>query len=106
MTRAPGRLVLLGHPVSHSKSPALQNAALAAAGIPLRYEALDIDPREFSHAVAMVRAQRAFGNVTVPHKERMHDACDALTPLARRVGAVNVFWFADDDRQIARSVLI
>src|SRR5215218_7720514 len=37
----PGRLVLLGHPVSHSLSPRFQNAALQAAGIPLVYEALD-----------------------------------------------------------------
>jgi shikimate dehydrogenase len=98
VTRAPGRLVLLGHPVSHSKSPAFQNAALMAAGIPLRYETIDVEPVAFADAVSMLRRDRAFGNVTVPHKERMHDACDTLTPLARRVGAVNTFLFADDDR--------
>ena len=44
MTRMPERLVLLGSPVAHSLSPAMQNAALRSAGIPLRYEAIDVTP--------------------------------------------------------------
>ena len=94
----PGRLVLLGHPLGHSLSPKFQNAALAAARIPLRYEALDVEPSAFEDVVQSLRSQRAAGNVTIPFKERMHDACDYLTPLARRVGAVNVFWIDDGDR--------
>jgi shikimate dehydrogenase len=38
--------------------------------------------------------------VTIPFKERMHDACDVLTPLAQRVGAVNVFWIDEDGRLV------
>jgi len=97
VTRGPERLVLLGHPLGHSLSPRFQNAALAAAKIPLRYEAMDVDPAAFEDVVRALRAQRAAGNVTIPFKERMRDACDALTPLARRVGAVNTFWIEDDD---------
>jgi shikimate dehydrogenase len=95
--RRPERLVLLGHPLGHSLSPRFQNAALVAAGIPLRYESVDVEPAAFDEVVDLLRAQRAAGNVTIPFKERMHDACDALTPLARRVGAVNVFWIDDGD---------
>jgi shikimate dehydrogenase len=98
--RLPGRLVLLGHPVSHSRSAQMQNAALAAAGIPLRYEALDVEPRSLEAMLRALRAERAAGNVTIPHKERVHDACDVLTPLARRVGAVNVFWMDDENRLV------
>jgi shikimate dehydrogenase len=98
--RLPGRLVLLGHPLSHSLSPRFQNAALVAAGIPLRYEALDVEPHAFEQTVDSLKTERAAGNVTIPFKERMHDACDVLTPLARRVGAVNVFWIDDDGRLI------
>ncbi|MDB4875390.1 MAG: Shikimate dehydrogenase [Gemmatimonadetes bacterium] len=98
--RQPGRLVLLGHPVGHSLSPRIHNAALSDAGIPLRYEALDVEPRRFDETLEMLRAERAAGNVTVPHKERMFAACDVLTPLARRVGAVNVFWTDDDGRLV------
>jgi shikimate dehydrogenase len=96
--RLPGRLVLLGHPVAHSLSPRLHNAALAADGIALTYEALDVQPSSFDEVVAELRGQRAAGNVTIPHKERMFRACEVLTPLARRVGAVNVFWFGEDGR--------
>jgi shikimate dehydrogenase len=83
--------VLLGHPVSHSLSPVMHNAALAAASIDLRYEALDVEPSAFDRTLVELRAQRAAGNVTVPHKARMFAACATLTDLARRVGAVNVF---------------
>ena len=95
--RRPERLVLLGHPVAHSLSPRMQGAALASAGIPLVYEALDVDPRDFDDVVATLRHENAAGNVTVPHKERMRIVCDDVTPLAVRVGAVNTFW-VDDDR--------
>ena len=91
----PGRLILLGHPVSHSLSPRLQNAALAAARLPLRYEALDVAPDALDTILAELRAEGAAGNVTIPHKERVAMRCDALTPLAARVGAVNTFWVAD-----------
>lgn len=87
--------MLLGHPVAHSLSPRFQTAALAAAGIDVRYEALDVDPAGFEDVVAQLTRERVAGNVTVPFKERMHDACDVLTPLARRVGAVNTFWVDD-----------
>ena len=100
MKQRPGRLVLLGHPLSHSLSPAFQNAALAAAKIPVRYEALDVEPSDFDETIESLRSVNAAGNVTIPFKERMRDACDRLTPLALRVGAVNVFWFDDDSHLV------
>lgn len=100
MTHTPGRLVLLGHPLSHSLSPRFQNAALVAAGIPLRYEAVDVEPTAFEDVVATLKGQNAAGNVTIPFKERMHDACGVLSPLAQRVGAVNVFWIDEDGRLV------
>jgi shikimate dehydrogenase len=94
--RGPERLVLLGHPVAHSLSPRMQDAALKSAGIPLRYEAIDVDPSHFDETIDRLRSENAAGNVTVPHKERMRAACDVLSPLANKVGAVNTFWIADD----------
>lgn len=96
MSGAPGRLVLLGHPVGHSLSPAMQNAALRAAGIPLRYELMDIAPRRLEDAVLQLRRERAAGNVTIPHKEAMVALCDRLTGPAIATGAVNTFWTAVD----------
>jgi shikimate dehydrogenase len=88
--------VLLGHPVRHSLSPVLQNAALRAAGVPLTYEALDVAPDELLTALRTLAESWAAGNVTIPHKESVAELCTRRTPLADRVGAVNTFWFEDD----------
>jgi shikimate dehydrogenase len=87
----PGRLVLLGHPVAHSVSPRFQNAALRRAGIPLVYEALDVPPDELDARLDALLSERAAGNVTIPHKERVAARCTQLTPVAERVSAVNTF---------------
>lgn len=92
--RRPSRLVLLGHPVGHSLSPRIQNAALRSAGIPLEYTALDVAPADLPAALDDIVATGAGGNVTIPHKEAVA-ARASLTTLARRVGAVNTFWVAD-----------
>jgi len=92
MTKRPGRLVLLGHPVGHSLSPVFQSAALKAAKIPLVYEALDVTGRELRRVIRGLRDSNAAGNVTIPHKIAVHDLCDELTDLAAKVGAVNTFW--------------
>jgi shikimate dehydrogenase len=92
----PGRLVLLGHPVAHSLSPAMQNAALDAAGIDLRYEALDVAPGTLPSVLRDLLAARSAGNVTVPHKPAMMQCCERLTTPAARTGAVNTFWHDDD----------
>jgi shikimate dehydrogenase len=88
----PARLVLLGSPVNNSLSPVFQRAALDAAGIELSYDALDVKPEELPGVLRALRSANAAGNVTRPHKTAVHDACDALTPIATRVGAVNTFW--------------
>jgi len=100
VTPQPERLVLLGHPLSHSLSPVLHNAALSAAGIRARYEALDVPPSALEAALEELRRDRAAGNVTIPYKERVYGACDRLTDAARAVGAVNTFWTAVDGARV------
>jgi shikimate dehydrogenase len=100
MMRVPERVVLLGHPVAHSLSPRIQNAAIAAAGLAARYELLDVDPPRFDDVVEALKHERVCGNVTIPFKARMLARCDALSPLARRVGAVNTWWVDDDARLV------
>jgi shikimate dehydrogenase len=92
---APGRLVLLGHPVAHSLSPAMQNAALEHAGIPLRYEALDTPVEQLDGTLAALARTSAAGNVTIPHKQAIHARCVRRSAVAERTGAVNVFWHED-----------
>lgn len=96
MTRAPGRLVLVGHPVAHSLSPALQNAALRHAGLQLEYEAIDVPPAELDAVIPRLIAARAGGNVTIPHKEAMASRCTRLDAIAQRVGAINTFRIGAD----------
>jgi shikimate dehydrogenase len=88
----PGRLVLLGHPVAHSRSPLFQNAALRAAGIPLVYETLDVAPDDLPRTVRSLRETNASGNVTIPHKEAFAALCARRSPIAERCAAVNTFW--------------
>ncbi|MFI5230950.1 MAG: shikimate dehydrogenase family protein [Gemmatimonadales bacterium] len=88
----PGRLVLLGHPVAHSLSPALQGAALRRAGIPMTYEAMDVEPAQLAQVAGLLRDGGAAGNVTVPHKHAFTALCGRRSPVAERVGAVNTFW--------------
>ena len=96
MSVGPGRLVLLGHPLGHSLSPRMQNAALRAAGIDLRYEPLDIPRRALEDTITALRRGRAAGNVTIPYKEAVRELCDRLTREAADTGAVNTFWTAID----------
>lgn len=89
--RLPGRLVLIGHPVARSLSPVMQNAALAAAGVPLRYELLDVPAAALDAALASLAGEHAAGNVTIPHKEGAVRLMENVSPLAARIGAVNTF---------------
>lgn len=92
----PERLVLLGHPLGHTLSPTMQNAALRAAGIPLVYEALDTPRSALEPTMTALRRARAAGNVTMPYKESIGGYCDRMTETARAVGAINTFWTAPD----------
>jgi shikimate dehydrogenase len=91
---------LIGHPVSHSLSPAMQNAALASAGIPLRYDAVDVDLDDVSTVLDSFKRNNIAGNITVPHKRRAMSLMQKLTPVATRAGAVNTFW-TDDEGELA-----
>lgn len=85
------RVLLVGHPVGHSLSPAFQQAAFDAIGLPVRYEALDVAPTDLARVVAEMRADPLVvgANVTVPHKEKIAPLLDSLTEDAVQIGAVN-----------------
>jgi shikimate dehydrogenase len=84
------RVVLIGHPVSHSLSGAMQQAAFDALGIDATYELWDKPPIELADAVAELRGDDFLGaNLTIPHKERVVPLVDRLTEEAHATGAVN-----------------
>jgi len=90
MSAMPKRVVLLGHPVSHALSEALQRAAFAAAGIDATYEPVDTPTVALPEAVEALRGNDYLGaSIGVPHKERVVAMLDRLTDEAQRTGAVD-----------------
>jgi shikimate dehydrogenase len=87
---------VVGHPVGHSLSPAIHNAALSHDERNAVYLAFDVVPDDLADFVRGMRAAGARGlNVTIPHKRAVADHLDSLDPLAQRVGAVNTILFSD-----------
>jgi shikimate dehydrogenase len=85
------RVVLIGHPVAHSFSGAMQQAAFDALEIDARYELWDRRQIDLAEAIAQLRGDDFLGaNVTIPHKEHVVPMMDRLTDEAAVTGAVNV----------------
>ena len=96
------RLAVLGHPVAHSRSPAMQSAALAALGLgeEWTYEAIDVAPEDFEARVRAMAAEGFVGaNVTVPHKEAALALADVPSEMAKEIGAANTLALAEDSIQ-------
>jgi shikimate dehydrogenase len=100
------RLAVLGHPVAHSRSPAMQNAALAELGLAgeWSYEAIDLAPEEFEPGVRAMPAEGFVGaNVTVPHKQAALALADTASETAREIGAANTLSFASGEVDAANT---
>lgn len=79
-----------GHPVGHSRSPAMHNAALAALGLDWAYLPFDVAPDDVVAATAGIRALGLVGvNITVPLKERVLPFLDVVSEAALWIGSVN-----------------
>ncbi|HYQ81248.1 MAG TPA: shikimate dehydrogenase (NADP+), partial [Anaeromyxobacteraceae bacterium] len=75
---------VLGHPVAHSLSPAMHNAAFAALSMDAAYLAMDVRPEALPEAVRGAHALGFQGmNVTVPHKEKALGLCARVDSAAR-----------------------
>ena len=85
-----GLVGLLGNPVRHSLSPAMHNAALQALQLNWSYLALPCASENLKKVLQGLRAVNCRGlNVTIPHKQDVAELCQELSPLAKRLGAVN-----------------
>jgi shikimate dehydrogenase len=95
MSPEPTRLGVLGWPVGHSRSPAMQNAALAAVGLTdWRYQLLPVPPALFAETVqALPGAGFRGANVTIPHKQAALVLADRPTDRASAIGAANTLLF-------------
>ncbi len=81
---------LIGQPVAHSISPMMHNMAFEILGLDYVYLCFDVGEKELPAAVQGLLAVNARGfNVTMPHKNRIVEFMDELSPAASLIGAVN-----------------
>ncbi|GBE06155.1 shikimate dehydrogenase [bacterium BMS3Abin10] len=81
---------IFGHPVGHTLSPAMHNAAFRSLGLNMCYIAFDVLPKDLPDAVKAVKSLNLLGvNITVPHKENVIPLLDDVNAEAKFMGAVN-----------------
>lgn len=86
----PSLLFVVGHPVSHSLSPAMHNGIIARLGLPLYYVPVDLPPGRLGVFLQVVReANFLGGNVTIPHKEEAAGMADTRSEAVEACGAAN-----------------
>lgn len=97
ITGATRLAAVIGHPVEHSLSPALHNAAFRAAGLDWRFVAFDVAPGEAKDAIAAMRTLGIGGYaVTMPHKADVAAAVDEVDDAAAALKSVNTVVLRDD----------
>ncbi len=85
---------LIGHPVEHSFSPPMHNAAFEALGMDYAYVAFDVDSSDLKTAICGAGALNIKGfNVTIPHKIEVMQYLNELDEVAELIGAVNTIDF-------------
>jgi shikimate dehydrogenase len=85
---------LIGHPVEHSFSPPMHNAAFDELGMDYAYVAFDVNPEDLSSAIEGAKSLNIKGfNVTIPHKIEVMQYLDELDEVADLIGAVNTIDF-------------
>lgn len=84
------RAFVIGHPIAHSRSPAIHGHWLKELGIAGSYEAIDVAPDGLPAFLDRLRGgEFVGGNVTIPHKEAVFALCDSLSETAEIIGAAN-----------------
>lgn len=92
------RLAVIGYPIGHSRSPAMQTAALEEEGLAGQWEygAIEVEPDGFAELVGSLPGQGYVGvNVTIPHKHAALALADEASEAATAIGAANTLSFAD-----------
>ncbi|MCW2131985.1 shikimate dehydrogenase [Arthrobacter sp. VKM Ac-2550] len=85
------RAAVLGHPISHSRSPLLHGAAYGLLGFDCAYEAIDLTPEQLPAFMAGVRENSCWAglSVTMPLKAAMVPLMDETSDLVRSLGVLN-----------------
>ena len=98
------QVLLLGHPVGHSLSPAMHNAAFRALGLSHTYETLDVTAEALPGVVQRIRTGELLGaNVTIPHKEVVMALVDTWDGPTAEIGAANTLSRTADGKRVLAS---
>ncbi len=83
-------LALIGNPIEHSLSPIMQNAAINYMNLDLVYLAFPCQEKDFYSIINALKKINCLGlNITIPYKEKVFDLCDEISPIAKKVKAIN-----------------
>ncbi|MEG4839518.1 shikimate dehydrogenase [Microcoleus sp. B9-D4] len=89
-------LGVIGHPVEHSLSPAMHNAAISHLGVDFVYLPFPVKPEDLKAALAGFAAIGVRGfSITIPHKQAILPLLSEVSPIARSIGAVNTVYLTD-----------
>ena len=89
-------LGVIGHPVEHSLSPAMHNAAISHLGVDFVYLPFPVKPEDLKAALAGFAAIGVRGfSITIPHKQAILPLLSSVSPIARSIGAVNTVYLTD-----------
>jgi shikimate dehydrogenase len=90
---------VIGHPIAHSRSPALHGYWLRRYGIAGHYIPLDVGRADLAEVLRMMPQMGFVGaNVTIPHKEAILGIADVISDRAALIGAANTLIFRQDGR--------
>ena len=90
-------LALIGNPVSHSLSPIIQNAAIKYLDLDLIYIAIPCEIEDLEIVVNSLKKMNCKGlNITIPFKQKVFNMCSEISPVAKKVKAINTLKLTDD----------
>jgi len=83
-------IALIGNPINHSLSPIMQNAAFQYLGLDLIYIAIPCKDEDLKLVINSLEKINCKGlNITIPYKQKVFDLCDEVSPVAKKLKAIN-----------------
>ena len=90
---------VIGHPIAHSRSPALHGFWLKRYGLKGHYIPMDVAPQDLEKVLRTLPQMGFVGaNVTIPHKEQVIEIADIISDRAALIGAANTLIFRNDGK--------
>ncbi|HCW31955.1 MAG: shikimate 5-dehydrogenase, shikimate dehydrogenase [Candidatus Peregrinibacteria bacterium GW2011_GWF2_39_17] len=86
---------IIAHPVEHSLSPIMHNAAFKAMQMEAVFVAYDVLPENLQNFMSTKKGWAGLA-VSIPHKETIGQYLDGIDEIAKKIGAVNTVYRHND----------